>query len=310
MTKQINQWEYLSPGDTVDIIAPASASTQERFELGLEWLRNSGLIPRYSDKMIQTDLYFAAPLEEQFEQLKAALYSDAKVIWCLRGGYGSMRLLPLLDKISPPPKPKLLIGFSDITALHIYFNQKWNWPSLHGRTISQLQPDWDIHQDKMLLDVLFGETPSVTFNSLVPMNEAARVSREIEGVVTGGNLRLIESSLGSAWQINAKDKFLFIEDVSERGYAVDRMLEHLHQAQVTDHGLKALLIGDFTEGLEKDGSDLIPAALQRFADKVDYPVLKQMPCGHAKGSNAPLPFNTHSKLTLGNQPHLVCKVNC
>jgi muramoyltetrapeptide carboxypeptidase len=310
MKIQPQSWETLLPNDSVEIIAPASASTEDKIDHGLTWLKNLGLNPRHPANMIQTDLFFAAPLEQQWEHLKAALYSDAKVIWCLRGGYGSMRLIPLLEKLTPPKNPKLLIGFSDITALHIFFNQKWNWPTLHARTISQLHPEWELNKEhNSLVDLLFGRIQEVTYHNLKPLNEAASKIHTIDGTITGGNLRLIQTSLGTAWEIKPKDKMLFIEDVSERGYSIDRMLEQLHQAKILDNNIKALLIGDFTEGNEKDGKNLIPDALKRFAERVDYPVITGLPCGHAKGSNAPLPFNTPVKLTLGANCQLVCQLN-
>lgn len=310
MTKQINQWRPLKAGDTIDIIAPASASTSERLEFGLDWLRSLGLIPRFSDNLIQTDLFFASSLDEQWRQLEKALHSDSKAIWCLRGGYGSMRLIPFLEKINPPPSTKLFIGFSDITALHIYFNQRWNWPTVHGRTISQLQPDWGEDQNQQLEDLIFGKVDEVKFQNLIPMNKQALESKVLKAPVVGGNLRLIENSLSTPWEIQTKGKIVFIEDVSERGYAVDRMLEHLHQSGHFNQDPLAVVIGDFTQGQELDGKNLIPEALQRFADRVNYPVLKGLPCGHAKGINSPLPFNTSSTLILGHDPHLICKVNC
>ena len=298
------------PNDAVEIVAPASASTEAKTFQGVTWLENLGLRPQYPADMVKVDLFFAAPLEQQWEHFKAALNSDAKVIWCLRGGYGSMRLIPLIDKMPLPKSPKLLIGFSDITALHIYFNQKWNWPTLHGRTISQLDPKWELNDEhKNLTDLLFGRIHQIAYNHLVPLNSAAKSEGTIEGTIIGGNLRLIQSSLGTLWEINPKEKILFIEDVSERGYSIDRMLEQLHQANILDCNLKALLIGDFTEGLEKDGSNLVPNALKRFAERVSYPVLMGMPCGHAQGSNAPLPFNTPVSLSLGETCKIICQTN-
>ena len=305
MENQIFHWATLQPNDKVDIVAPASASTEERLDEGLRWLRNLNLIPRLPDNMIQTDLFFAAPLEQQWEHFKEALYSDSKVIWCLRGGYGSMRLIPLLEKLQRPKKTKLLIGFSDITALHLFFNQKWNWPTLHGRTISQLKTDWELNEEhRGLIDLLFGNIHEIHFNGLTPLNAAAETPQTIEAPIIGGNLRLIQSSLGTSWQINPKDKMLFIEDVSERGYSVERMLEQLYQADLMKENLAALLIGDFTDGKEKDGRDLVPDALRRFAQRVKYPVISGLPCGHGKHANAPLFLNTRSILTLGTAPTL------
>ena len=310
MNNLARSWEPLLLNEPVDIIAPASASTDEVLNQGMEWLREIGLVPRMPEKMINTDLFFAAPLKEQWEFFKDALYSDSKVMWCLRGGYGSMRLLPLLETLTPPKKPKLLIGFSDITSLHLFFNQKWNWPTLHGRTISQLKPGQNQDEEhQLLVDLLFGIRKEIEFNDLIPINDQAKKSRLIEGTMTGGNLRLLQSSIGTPWQMSPKGKILFIEDIYERGYSVDRMLEQLLLAKIIDQDLKALVIGDFNEGLEKNGEDLVPIALERFAKKVPYPVLKGLPCGHRQGVNYPLSFNTPATLHLGESAKLVCQTN-
>jgi muramoyltetrapeptide carboxypeptidase len=299
-------WSVLRKNDVVDIIAPASHSPLNRLEDGIRWVEKSGLIPYIPKDIINTDVFFAAPLSAQVAHLKRALYSDSKAIWCLRGGYGSMRLIPHLVKLKPPKKPKLFIGFSDITALHLFFSQEWGWPVIHGRTISQLHPDLSKTPDrKFLRDVIFGKKTEMTFKKLKPMNDLARQSKTIKGPITGGNLRIIQSSIGTEWEMKAKNKILFIEDVGERGYSIDRMFEQLIQTKIMDKGLKAVVFGDFTEGLEKDGRDLSHEALQRFADKVPYPVLRGLPAGHGE-VNYPIPFNTPCELNLGRSGSLTC----
>ncbi len=297
-------WDFLKKGDIVDIIAPASHSPDFKIGSGLEWIESLGLTPRVPKNLIKPDAFFASSLESQFEHLKEALYSDSKAIWCLRGGYGSMRLIPLLKKIRPPKKSKFFIGFSDITSLHLYFNQAWGWPTIHGRTISQLSPELAGTRDrKELKKILFGEVDQVVFKNLKPLNEAARVEKVISGKIVGGNLRILQSSLGTDWELQAKNKILYIEDVSERGYSIDRMFEQMIQAKIIDKGLKAIVLGDFTGGLEKDGKDLSHVAFKRLAERVPYPVVKGMLAGHG-ALNFSVPFNTTSKLSLGKKIEL------
>lgn len=305
MKKQ--SWSFLQKNDIVDIIAPASHSPTHKLEDGIEWVEKIGLIPRVPEDIIKTDVFFAAPLEIQLEHLKSALYSDSRAIWCLRGGYGSMRLVPHLLKLRPPKKPKLFVGFSDITSLHLFLNQNWKWPTIHGRTISQMHPDFANTPDRRFLrDVVFGKETEKTFKKLIPLNDHALKEKTIKGSITGGNLRIIQSSLGTSWELKAKGNILFIEDVGERGYSVDRMLEQMIQAKIIDKGIKAVIFGDFTESLEKDGKDLTGVAIQRFADKVPYPVLKGLPAGHGHELNYPVPFNTTNILKLGKRPDLTC----
>jgi muramoyltetrapeptide carboxypeptidase len=300
------RWNYLKAGDIVDIIAPASHSPETRLDEGVEWLRSLGLAPRLPHDLIDPDLFFAASLEQQLEHLQDALHSDSKAIWCLRGGYGSMRLIPYLKKMTPPKKPKLFIGFSDITSLHLFFNQNWNWPTLHARTISQLGHDLVNPDRRELAKIIRGKILFKDFKRLKPLNSAAREEKSITGKVIGGNLRILQSSLGTEWEVKPKGKILFIEDVAERGYSVDRMLEQMHQAKLLDKGLKALVVGDFTEGVEKDGKNLVPQAIARFAQRVDYPVLSGLPCGHGKIKNHALPFNTKCLLQTGKVSWLRC----
>jgi muramoyltetrapeptide carboxypeptidase len=300
-------WPFLRPGDVVDVIAPASHSPADKLADGVRWIEHVGLVPRVPPGIINTDVFFAAPLEVQLAQLRAAIASDAKAIWCLRGGYGSMRLIPHLLRLRPPPRPKLFVGFSDITALHLFFSQRWNWPVIHGRTISQMHPEAAGTPDRRLLtDVIFGKKGQHTFRKLVPLNAAARAPGTVSGAITGGNLRILQSSLGTRWELETRGKILFIEDVAERGYSVDRMLEQLYQAKLLDRGPKALVLGDFTEGHEKDGRELVSVAIERFAARVPYPVLRGLPAGHDPETNYPVPFNTPCTLTLGRSGRLTC----
>jgi muramoyltetrapeptide carboxypeptidase len=300
-------WSILRPSDTVDIIAPASQSTAEKLSDGVRWVESIGLKPRVPTDIIKTDLYFASRLENQIEDIKNAIYSDSKAIWCLRGGYGSMRLIPHLLKLPPPKKPKLFVGFSDITSLHLFFTQHWNWPVIHGRTISQMHPDLSATPDrKLLTQIIFGKKKEHIFKQLKPLNHAARSNEEITGVITGGNLRIIQSSLKTSWELKAKGKILFIEDVGERGYSIDRMLEQMIQAGIINTGLKAIIFGDFTESLEKDGKNLTETTLDRFAKKVSYPVLRGIPAGHNEELNYPVPFHTECVLRLGRKNELIC----
>jgi muramoyltetrapeptide carboxypeptidase len=299
-------WSVLKKNDIVDIIAPASNTPPARFEDGLSWIKDIGLIPRVPEGMLQTDLFFAAPLEVQLKLLTEALHSDSKAIWCLRGGYGSMRLIPHLLKIKPPKKPKLFIGFSDITSLHLFFAQEWKWPVIHGRTLSQMHTKMDSPDRNLLRDIILGTKNETTYENLISMNEHALAEKTLTATITGGNLRMVQSSLGTKWQLIAKNKILFLEDVSERGYSMDRMLEQLIQAKIIHKNLKAVVFGDFTEGKEKDGTDLTIKAMERFAARVPYPVLRGLQAGHGTEFNYPIPFNTPCELRLGKSAQLSC----
>lgn len=294
------KWQKLTEADSIHIIAPASAAPLERLNKGLDWLSKQGFNPLLPHDLLKPRLFFASPLKNQVAHIKAAFKSPTQTLWCLRGGYGSARLIPYLMKLKKPSRPKLLIGFSDITALHLFINQRWGWPTIHGRVLTQL--GFANKDNSLYGQLLRGELKSLTYPRLKPMNAAARKSKVIKGKITGGNLRLLECSIGTAWEMEAQGKIVFMEDVGERGYSIHRMLVHLSQAGLLQ-GVKAIVLGDFTDGQEADGKDRTWEALQSFADETNIPVLKGMPCGHGK-NNHPLPFNTKATLRLGKNAEL------
>ncbi len=292
----MKKWSYLTSGDVIDVVAPASPSPREGLENGIRWIEEQGFVARVPDNIIRTDVFFASPLKEQLEQLKTAIYSDSKMIWSLRGGYGSMRLIPHMMKWKKPKAPKLFMGFSDVTALHIFFGQHWGWPTIHGRNVSSMSPEKKSKDRKDVASLLLGKKENLEYKNLKPMNELAKKAGTIKGEVSGGNLKLLQTSIKTSWELNARGKILFMEDVGERGYAVDRMLEQLWQAGISHKGPRALVLGDFSEGTEKDGRDLTAVALQRFADRAPYPVFKGMKCGHGD-INFSLPLGTKAELS-------------
>jgi muramoyltetrapeptide carboxypeptidase len=226
-------------------------------------------------------------------------------IWCARGGYGSTRLLPLLDdwKTSEALRkdPKLLIGFSDVTGLHLYFYKKLGLPTLHAPmpgtpSFSKLKP----RVDKLLRETLAGElklgrnsyTADWKSKALLP------AARDVEGVIVGGNLTLLVNMIGTPWQPDLTGALLFLEDCAEQPYRVDRMLTQLHNAGMLK-GLRGVLLGDFEadvvykEPVEKTYWREIFE--ERFAP-LGIPVLENLPVGHGK-LNDPLPLGVRAAIT-------------
>ncbi len=299
-------WSHLEKGDYVDVVAPASPCPRENLEAGCRWIESVGLIPRYPRDIIKGDVFFATTLKEQLEFMKEAVYSDSRALWSLRGGYGSMRLIPYMEKWKAPKHPKFFMGFSDVTALHLFFTQNWGWSTLHGRNVSAMSTEKKSKDRKEIQDMLFGKKEELIFPNLKPLNELAQKNKTISGKITGGNLKLLQTSIGTSWELEAKGKILFLEDIGERGYAVDRMLEQLWQAKIIHKGLKALVLGDFIEGEEKDGRDLTGLALRRFAEKAPFPVLRGMKAGHGD-VNFTVPFNTRATLITGKKAVLTAE---
>lgn len=303
-SNEYRPWRALRAGDVVDVIAPASpclkneASLSKIHDLLVSW----NLVPRIPEDLLGRDLLCANTDAKRFEFLKNALLNpESAAIWCLRGGYGSGRLIPKLASLRLKAlPPKLFIGMSDITALHLFLQRNFQWPTIHGPSVRQVADnDVDENNIQELKKIMFGQKKTLLYDELIPLNDNAAKNITIETKITGGNLCLVQSSIGTKWQIDARRKIIFLEEINERGYRIDRMLQHLEQAGIfTD--VKAILLGDFTGGKEPDGSSLIDPVLKRFAENCDFPVLRCPGIGHDK-FNRPLPLGTKTKLSLGEK---------
>lgn len=280
---------------TIEIIAPASG-----FDISNEAINKAaekfGFIAKIPANLQihGDDPYSASSETNRLMQLVNALESpETDIIWAFRGGYGSARLL---SNHFNPHHQKLLIGYSDITAMHLYFIKHFNWQTLHARSISEYARNMGTEEETLRLKQVFaGEKTFI--NDFIPLNQAAKTCGAIEAKITGGNLCLIENSLGTNWEIDAKDKIVLIEEIGERGYRVDRSLLHLVQAGVFEHA-RAVIIGDILCAKEADGSKKCDFAISRFAQSLSIPVVQCDKIGHGK-DNWPIPLNTPAVLKLG-----------
>ncbi len=133
ITAEDLQQPLLAPGDLIDVVAPGFRCSREQLDHGIAFLRQRGLKPRVPAELFGADLLCANTDAQRFAQLRKALYArDSRAVWCVRGGYGAIRIIERLQALKPPAKPKLLIGYSDATTLHQLLNLFWGWPSLHG----------------------------------------------------------------------------------------------------------------------------------------------------------------------------------
>ncbi|MFM2322777.1 MAG: putative LD-carboxypeptidase [Pseudomonadota bacterium] len=286
-------WQPVKKNSIIDIIAPASGVYDPAILEQLTTLLKSWqLIPRISTDLFGHDLLCANSDEKRFLQLQEALFnSSSDAIWCLRGGYGCTRLIPSLLKLSAPKKCKLFIGFSDITALHLFLQQKWHWQTLHGPSINQVvNNSIDKANSDELRKIIFGELNQLEY-LLKPyhqINNSSGFTGSIQAPLIGGSLTLIQASLGTDWQIETSDKILFLEDVNESAYRIDRMLQHLRQSGIFN-AVKAILLGDFIYPQRINEEKLIQSVIKRFAEEQNLPVFHCPGIGHGN-KNRSLPF--------------------
>jgi muramoyltetrapeptide carboxypeptidase len=297
-------WRFLQEGDIVDVVAPGFASKPEEVERAREFLLKWKLVPRIPKGLIQKHFLHANSDEKRFKFLRSALEArDSKIVWCLRGGYGSNRLLPALAQMKRPKQAKLLVGISDITSLHVFLDQQWGWGTLHASLLDRMGSGKVPPKiEKETMDLLFGRSHQVEFKKLKPMNAAAKNLRTLRSSIVGGNLVVLQSTLGTPYQLNADGKILFIEDLGERGYRVDRILEHFDQAGLFKK-CKALIIGEFLGGTEDSGKALWPQVFKTWAARLSIPVFSGLEAGHGV-IQRPVPLGTKAVLSGGERGHL------
>lgn len=291
---------YLKPGDTIDIVAPSSKCHLSVLEKIKNLIHSWELKCYIPDGLFGDSLLYANSDEKRFDHLAHALLnSHSKAVWCLLGGFGATKLIPMLSRITPPLHSKIFIGLSDITALHIFLQGQWGWPTIHGPSGYQTSLNKvSIDSVNLLKKILFHQETTLLYRQLIPLNHLAKNNTTISAPLIGGNLHLIQASLGTAWQIDARNKILFIEEINERAYRVDRVLTHLNQVGILDR-VSAILFGDMIDKGEPDGRFLIKNTIQEFASRCTIPVLQLHNIGHGYVNN-PIFLGLTATLNMGD----------
>lgn len=222
----------LNPGDKIAIVAPSSPADPDRLEKGADAFRTLGLEPVIYPSCTKAHGHLAGLDRERARDLNEAFAAqEIRGIVCMKGGAGSYRLLPLLDYDLIRANPKVFIGYSDITALHMALNKLCRMVTYHGpMLISDLFLGANKLESYTLASyeqALFGTKALGRLDNPPGEEMATLVEGAAQGELIGGNLSLLVSTLGSPWELEVKDKILFIEDVGEAAYRVDRMLNAL-----------------------------------------------------------------------------------
>jgi muramoyltetrapeptide carboxypeptidase len=282
----------LSRGDIVAVVAPSGPFDRESFDKGLALLQQR-YQPRFSEDLFSTQRYLAGSDERRLGELQRALDDqEVKAIFVARGGYGAMRLL---QKLKLPEQPKLLVGFSDVTALH-GAAQVRGWKTVHGPVLTQLWKQPAAVQQR-LFQLLESSTP------LAPLEGRSLVAGDASGPLVGGNLSVLTRLLGTPYLPPLDGAVLLLEDVGERPYRLDRMWTHLELAGVFAR-IQGLVLGDYT-GCEEQGADYSSGdVLKSLAEQTGLPCSAGFQIGHGTVNEAvPLGARvtldaTHGRLTF------------
>ena len=268
--------EPLAPGARVALVAPSGILPDAaHIERAAENARSFGWIPVTGANVSRLHGYLAGTDDERLADLNLALRDETiDAIWCIRGGYGAMRLLPKIDYAALAARPRPLIGFSDITALHAAIYRECGLVSFHGPTARGLMSGFSRESfARALIDHVdsCGHAPD------------ARVIRpgKVRGRLAGGNLALVTSLMGTPWSVDFDGAILVVEDIDEAVYRVDRMMRQLLLAGALSK-CAAIVAGDFRppSGESAEQNRALDDVLFEIAEEAGIPCLAGAPFGH------------------------------
>lgn len=259
----------------IEVIAPCSPFDVDGFHAGVAVLENRGHRVRHRSDLFARDRFLAGDDERRTTELIAALESDSDILWCARGGYGATRLLASIPPELVKEAGKKLVGFSDVTALHaLWWRQKV--ASIHGPMIARLASE---------SASTLGRVLDVVANRVEPVVGRGLRAGRAQGRLVGGNLALLAALCGTPWQPDFTDAVVFIEDIGERPYRLDRAFVQCEQAGLFE-GIAGLAFGDFTDCDEPGGSVTASQVRHEHASLLGVPAIEGLPCGHGHENEA------------------------
>lgn len=284
---RLNLPATIGAGDRIGVVAPASPFDRERFSLGIRVLRDLGFDPVCAPNLFSRNGYLAGPAARRAADIHGFFADpEIKAVWCARGGYGSMPLLRELDFAHLARNPKIFIGCSDITALLVNLYSRCRMPAFHGPMIASLADADDASTDG-LMQALASSRP---LRIAMPGGRVIRPGRAA-GPVIGGNLATLCHLLATPYAPDFSGCILFLEDVGEKPYRVDRMLTQMRLAGCFDQ-IAGLMAGSFVRCGPESEIERVFADI--FADS-RFPVVTGFPAGHG-WPNMTVPLGLRAEL--------------
>ncbi|WP_027376846.1 S66 peptidase family protein [Kaistella palustris] len=293
----------LQKGDKIAVISPAGSVNEQQLTDGLNLIEMQGYEPVLG-KHVYTEFKngysYAGTEKERIQDLNWAFNdADIKAVWASRGGYGCQHLLGHIQLSAFRKNPKWFIGYSDNTVIQSFLFKN-HFPSIHAQSIKTASFGVSAESYTQVFDILKGKFPKYKVEKNLH-NKAGNV----EGLLIGGNLALVYALLGTRYSFNFKDKILFIEEVGEQYYSLDRMLMSLELAGAFRQ-IKGLIIGGMTNMGDEKQNKNYETSFDEFAyqliserlKKYDFPTLFGFPNGHIY-ENRPLIIGGNARLNVG-----------
>jgi muramoyltetrapeptide carboxypeptidase len=281
---------FLKDGDIIGITAPAGYITSEEIRSAVQKMESWGYKIKIGETIDKRDFTFGGTDEERTKDFQQML-DDPKIkaIMCARGGYGVVRIIDKLNWEKFKAKPKWIIGFSDVTVFHSHLNKNFGIASIHSKMCNSFPDDWSLAEPIQIETIeaiqlaLSGKKMKYT-TTPNPQNKLGTA----DGVLIGGNLKMLETLAGTKSDINTAGKILFVEDTGEYMYNVDRMFWNLKRTGKLSQ-LKGLIVGGFKIKVDEDSDDFGKTLQDVVLEKVKayhYPVCFDFPVGHQRNNYA------------------------
>ena len=287
----------LRPGDKVGIIAPAGPIDADALEAGCAWLMRKGLQPFYLPSILDRELYFAGSATRRLNEFHEMFSrSDIKAIICARGGYGCNYLLPNIDLELVRANPKIFCGCSDVTTLLTYLCDAADLVTFHGPMLNvDVRPD-GVDEASWAAALMSGGPYTREFAA---DEVQTPVPGSAEGMLYGGCLSLLCASLGTPYEIETRSTVLFIEDLAEPAFRIDRMLMQLKLAGKFAE-VRGIIFGEMLQCGPRDSGDYtLQQVVQRVVGDLGVPVAYGLKSGHVSRNNFTLPLGVGVKLNAG-----------
>lgn len=276
----------VKPGDTIGVIAPASAAKRKPTKLGLEYLEKLGYKVKISTHLNRAHKYLAAEDEIRIKHLEDFLLDpEVDHIICVRGGYGLLRIIDKIDyeKLKAIP-PKTLVGYSDITALQLSLLKKLGWVTYSGPMVaSEMGNDFSQFSENWLWKVLTLNNGELNFQN--PADDPIKIFNpgKAEGNLIGGCFSLITPLLGTEYLPNLEGAILFLEDVGEQAYKIDKFFQYLKLHGVFDK-ISGLIIGKLSGAFKENDKEnfTLEELLQDTIPNINFPIITNFAYGHIK----------------------------
>ncbi|HNV03457.1 MAG TPA: LD-carboxypeptidase [Vicinamibacterales bacterium] len=291
----------LRPGDRVAVVAPSSAFPREDFFAGLDELRRLGFEPVFDERVFGHHRYTAGePVSRARAFAEAWQDPGVRAVLAARGGYGSAGLLPWLSLEALARTPKILVGFSDVTALLSVLTTRCGMTAVHGPVVAGGLAAGPGRYDRHTF--LQSLTSGEPLGALAAPALEALAEGDAEGPIVGGNLTQVAASMGTPYAFDPPEGcVLFLEDVNERPYRLDRLLTQLSHAGIL-HRARAVVFGEMPGCDEPDGSVAAKDAIGEVLRGFSGPVLLGLPAGHTAGPALTLPLGVRARVATRPSP--------